>query len=193
MAFRRSLDHSGPAPTVVLIDPTAQQVRHVLGSPPPPPYARDIGGCALLPAGCPEPRVGSLFALHRHGRDVLCWHLLRLRSDAAQDRLPRRSGARRTIRPSRRGIAFMANRSLSLDDRLYDYVLSSSLREPQLLKELRAETAKLPAAGMQIGPEQGQFMALLVELTGTRRALEIGTFTGYSSLVVALAMPPEGR
>ena len=87
----------------------------------------------------------------------------------------------------------MANRTLSLNDRLYDYVLSHSLREPALLKELRAETAKLPAAGMQIGPEQGQFMALLVELLGVKRALEVGVFTGYSSLAVALAMPPEGR
>lgn len=87
----------------------------------------------------------------------------------------------------------MANRTLSLDDRLYDYVLSHSLREPALLKELRAETAKLPGAGMQIGPEQGQFMALLVELLGVRQALEVGVFTGYSSTAVALAMPPEGR
>jgi len=87
----------------------------------------------------------------------------------------------------------VANRTLSLDDRLYDYVLSHSLREPALLKELRAETAKLPGAGMQIGPEQGQFMALLVELLGVRQALEVGVFTGYSSTAVALAMPPEGR
>jgi predicted O-methyltransferase YrrM len=87
----------------------------------------------------------------------------------------------------------VANRTLSLDDRLYDYVLSHSLREPSLLKELRAETAKLPGAGMQIGPEQGQFMALLVELLGVKQALEVGVFTGYSSLSVTLAMPPEGR
>lgn len=87
----------------------------------------------------------------------------------------------------------MANRTLSLDDRLYNYVLSHSLREPVLLKELRAETAKLPGAGMQIGPEQGQFMALLVELLGVKQALEVGVFTGYSSTAVALAMPPEGR
>ena len=87
----------------------------------------------------------------------------------------------------------MANRTLSLDDRLYNYVLSHSLREPALLKELRTEKAKLPGAGMQIGPEQGQFMALLVELLGVRQALEVGVFTGYSSTVVALAMPPEGR
>ncbi len=87
----------------------------------------------------------------------------------------------------------MSSRTLSLDDRLYDYLLAHSLRELPLLAELRAETARLPSAGMQISPEQGQFMALLVELTGVRRALEVGTFTGYSSLSVALAMPPEGR
>jgi predicted O-methyltransferase YrrM len=86
----------------------------------------------------------------------------------------------------------LSSRTLSLDDRLYDYLLSHSLREPLVLRELRAETAKLAGAGMQISPEQGQFMALLVELTGTRRALEIGTFTGYSSLSVALALPADG-
>ena len=87
----------------------------------------------------------------------------------------------------------MAPRTLSLDGRLYDYVLSHSVREPAVLKELRAETAKLPMAMMQIGPEQGQFMGLLVELTGAKRAIEVGTFTGYSSLSVALAMPADGR
>ncbi len=86
----------------------------------------------------------------------------------------------------------MAPRTLSLDGRLYDYVLSHSVREPAVLKELRAETAKLPMAMMQIGPEQGQFMGLLVELTGAKRAIEVGTFTGYSSLSVALAMPATG-
>jgi caffeoyl-CoA O-methyltransferase len=87
----------------------------------------------------------------------------------------------------------MANRTLDLTDRLYEYLLHVSLREPPILAELRAETAKLPGAGMQIGPEQGQFMALLVELIGARRTLEVGTFTGYSALAVALALPPEGR
>ena len=86
----------------------------------------------------------------------------------------------------------MSSRTLSLDDRLYEYLLSHSLRELPVLRELRAETAKLAGAGMQISPEQGQLMALLVELTGTRRALEIGTFTGYSSLSVALALPADG-
>jgi predicted O-methyltransferase YrrM len=87
----------------------------------------------------------------------------------------------------------MSNRSLDLDDRLYDYLLKVSLRESDLLRELRAETAKLPGGGMQISPEQGQFMALLTEMLGVRRAIEVGTFTGYSSLSVAAAMPEDGR
>jgi caffeoyl-CoA O-methyltransferase len=87
----------------------------------------------------------------------------------------------------------MARRSLELDDRLYDYLLQFGTRESDLLKELRAETAKLPGAGMQIGPEQGAFMGLLAELTGAKRALEIGTFTGYSSLCVAGALPADGK
>lgn len=87
----------------------------------------------------------------------------------------------------------MARRSLELDDRLYDYLLKFGVRESELLKELRAETAKLSGAGMQIGPDQGAFMGLLTELTGVRRALEIGTFTGYSSLCVASAMPADGK
>jgi O-methyltransferase len=87
----------------------------------------------------------------------------------------------------------MSNRSITLDDRLYDYLLKVSLRENDLLRELRDETAKLPTAGMQISPEQGQFMALLVELLGVTRAVEVGTFTGYSSLCIAGAMPAGGR
>ncbi len=87
----------------------------------------------------------------------------------------------------------MASNRTEIEDRLYDYLLAASLREPGVLRRLREETAGLPYAGMQIGPEQGQFMALLVELIGARRTLEIGTFTGYSALVVALALPPEGR
>ncbi len=87
----------------------------------------------------------------------------------------------------------MAARPTYLTDRLYDYLLATSLREPAVLARLREETAALPAAGMQIAPEQGQFMALLVALIGARRTLEVGTFTGYSALVVALALPAEGR
>ncbi|MGE0160346.1 MAG: class I SAM-dependent methyltransferase [Gemmatimonadales bacterium] len=87
----------------------------------------------------------------------------------------------------------MTRRSKPLTDEVYDYLLRLSLREPELLARLRAETATLEDAQMQIGPEQGQLMALLVELIGARRTLEIGTFTGYSALVVALALPADGR
>lgn len=87
----------------------------------------------------------------------------------------------------------MAGHRTEIDDRLHDYLLATSLREPEVLRRLREETASLPYAGMQIGPEQGQFMALLVELIGARRTLEIGTFTGYSALAVALALPADGR
>ena len=87
----------------------------------------------------------------------------------------------------------MANRTITLSDGLYDYLLDVSLREPDVLRRLREETAKIPAAAMQIAPEQGQFMALLVEVMGARNAIEVGTFTGYSSLSVALALPPGGR
>ena len=87
----------------------------------------------------------------------------------------------------------MTNRSISLTDSLYRYLLSVSLREPDVLRRLRDETAALPNARMQIAPEQGQFMALLVRLMGARRCLEVGVFTGYSSLAVALALPDDGR
>jgi predicted O-methyltransferase YrrM len=85
------------------------------------------------------------------------------------------------------------SRQLNLDERLYRYLVEHSVREPQVLRELREETAKLPMAGMQIGPDQGQLMALLVKLMGAKRCLEIGVFTGYSSLSVALALPPDGK
>ncbi len=87
----------------------------------------------------------------------------------------------------------MSNRTITIDDRLYEYLLGVSLREPGVLARLRAETMKLPRAGMQISPEQGQFMALLVKLMGARLVLEIGTFTGYSALAMALALPADGR
>ena len=87
----------------------------------------------------------------------------------------------------------MSSRTIPMTDRLYDYLLKVSLREPPLLAALRAETAKLPMAGMQISPEQGQFMALLAELIGARKAIEVGTFTGYSALCVAQALPPDGK
>jgi caffeoyl-CoA O-methyltransferase len=87
----------------------------------------------------------------------------------------------------------MSNKSIQLDNRLYDYLLSVSLREPGVLRQLREETASHPYGGMQIAPEQGQFMAMLVDLIGARRVLEIGVFTGYSSTCMALALPPDGR
>jgi len=87
----------------------------------------------------------------------------------------------------------MSRRSISLTDSLYEYLLAVSLREPPLLLELREETAALRSAGLQIAPEQGQFMALLVRLIGARRCLEMGVFTGYSSLAVALALPEDGQ
>ena len=87
----------------------------------------------------------------------------------------------------------MTNRTLSLDDSLYHYLLDVSLRETPLLKRLRDETAQLANAQWQIAPEQGQFMALLVQLIGARRILEVGTFTGYSALCMAQAMGDEGR
>ncbi len=72
-------------------------------------------------------------------------------------------------------------------------MLSVSLREPEVLSKLREETEQHPLSRMQIAPEQGQFMAMLVKLIGARRCLEIGVFTGYSSLSVALALPPNGE
>ncbi|MEW9625676.1 class I SAM-dependent methyltransferase [Rhodanobacter geophilus] len=87
----------------------------------------------------------------------------------------------------------MSNRSLNLDDTLYGYLLSHSLREHPEQVALREATRSHPRAGMQISPEQGQFMALLVKLLGARHTLEIGVFTGYSALSVALALPAEGR
>lgn len=89
----------------------------------------------------------------------------------------------------------MSSKTIQVTDELYEYLLSVSSREPEILARLRAETAQ--ATGhmfvMQISPEQGQFMQMLVRLIGARRTLEVGVFTGYSSLAVALALPPDGR
>ncbi|NET03533.1 MAG: methyltransferase domain-containing protein [Merismopedia sp. SIO2A8] len=87
----------------------------------------------------------------------------------------------------------MANQTIGLDSELYNYLLSISLREPEILTQLRQETAQHTMSRMQTAPEQGQFMALLVQLMGAKKTLEIGVFTGYSSLAVALALPPEGK
>ncbi|MEH2156933.1 class I SAM-dependent methyltransferase [Nostoc sp.] len=87
----------------------------------------------------------------------------------------------------------MPKQSIGLDNQLYNYLLSVSLREPEILEKLRQETANHPRSGMQISPEQGQFMSLLVQLIGAKKTLEVGVFTGYSSLSVALALPPDGK
>ena len=87
----------------------------------------------------------------------------------------------------------MATQTLGLEKQLYDYLQSVSLREPEILTQLRQETAQHPMGRMQIAPEQGQFIALLVQLMGAKKTLELGVFTGYSSLAVALALPPEGK
>ncbi|ALF52659.1 SAM-dependent methyltransferase [Nostoc piscinale CENA21] len=84
-------------------------------------------------------------------------------------------------------------KTLNLTQNLYEYLLSVSLREPEILLQLRQETAQHPRANMQVAPEQGQFLAFLVKLIGAKKTLEVGVFTGYSSLSVALALPPDGK
>lgn len=87
----------------------------------------------------------------------------------------------------------MTTRTLNLDDSLYQYLLDVSLRDSPVKARLRAETASLPMSRWQIAPEQGQFLALLVRLIGAKRILEIGTFTGYSALCMAEALPESGH
>lgn len=84
-------------------------------------------------------------------------------------------------------------RPTPLTDKLYEYSLTVGLREPELFRELREETGKLTDGEMQIAPEQGPLLAMLVQMLGARNCLEIGTFTGYSSLWVAAALPPDGK
>ena len=87
----------------------------------------------------------------------------------------------------------MPKKTIGLENQLYNYLLSNSLREAEILRQLRQETANHPYGTMQISPEQGQFMALLVQLLGAKKTLEVGVFTGYSSLCVALALPKDGK
>jgi len=87
----------------------------------------------------------------------------------------------------------MSTKSIGLSDELHAYLLRVGVREPPILCRLREETAALPQGGMQISPEQGAFMAMLVGLMDARTYLEVGTFTGYSSLSVAMALPAGGR
>ena len=87
----------------------------------------------------------------------------------------------------------MSTGYLPLNDQVYSYLLNTSLREPELLQRLRAETAQLTYGTMQISPDQGQFMTLLVKLMGARKTLEVGVFTGYSSLSTARGLPDDGQ
>ena len=87
----------------------------------------------------------------------------------------------------------MSTKTFTLEEQLYQYFRTVAFREPDVLARLREETQRMPAAGMQISPEQGQFMALLVKLIGAKKTLEVGVFTGYSSLAVAQALPEDGR
>ncbi|MCL1471898.1 class I SAM-dependent methyltransferase [Argonema antarcticum] len=87
----------------------------------------------------------------------------------------------------------MSANTLGFDTQFYNYLLSASLREADVLRRLRDETTSHPRAVMQLAPEQGQFLALLVQLIGAKKTLEVGVFTGYSSLWVALALPADGK
>lgn len=87
----------------------------------------------------------------------------------------------------------MKRKTINITDQLYDYLLSVSLKETEFQRELRAETAKQPQAIMQVGPDQGQLMAMLIRLMHAKKIIEIGVFTGYSSLCMALAMPDDGH
>ncbi|HWZ88582.1 MAG TPA: class I SAM-dependent methyltransferase, partial [Polyangiaceae bacterium] len=94
---------------------------------------------------------------------------------------------------SRASLSGVSAKTIPVTDAIWQYLMDATVREPAILGKLRDETSRMPSGGMQISPEQGQFMALLVELIGARRAIEVGVFTGYSSLRVALALPPDGR
>ena len=87
----------------------------------------------------------------------------------------------------------MSDMTINLTPAIYDYLKKVSLREPDVLASLRRETQKMTMGVMQISPEQGQFMRLLMELLGARKTLDIGTFTGYSALSVALGLPEDGK
>jgi predicted O-methyltransferase YrrM len=87
----------------------------------------------------------------------------------------------------------MARQTLGMSDPLYDYLLSVSLREPDILRRCREETAEMAMSTKQISPDEGQLLALLTRLSGARRTIEVGVFTGYSAMCVALAMPEDGR
>ncbi|MCB9596292.1 MAG: class I SAM-dependent methyltransferase [Sandaracinaceae bacterium] len=87
----------------------------------------------------------------------------------------------------------MANRTIAMNDDIHAYLVGVSVHETDVMRRLRDETRQMTSAGMQIGPEQGAFMAWLVGTLGAKRCLEVGTFTGYSALAVAGALPADGR
>jgi caffeoyl-CoA O-methyltransferase len=87
----------------------------------------------------------------------------------------------------------MSDITLNLTPRVYEYLQKNSLRESEILQKCRTQTASMSMHQMQISPEQGQFMQMLVELLGARKTLEIGVFTGYSTLAVACVLPPDGK
>lgn len=103
--------------------------------------------------------------------------------------LVRAKGGHRKVREA----AKMSTASIGVSEELNDYLLSVSLRDDDISRRLREETAAMPRSEMQIAPEQGQFMAMMVELTQAKRIIEIGTFTGYSALSMARALPPDGE
>ncbi len=87
----------------------------------------------------------------------------------------------------------MSTRTIEMTDKLYTYMLDVSLREPDVMAQLRKRTARHPMSMMQISPEQAQFMQMLVRMLGAKRCIEVGTFTGYSALAIALALPKKGK
>ena len=87
----------------------------------------------------------------------------------------------------------MSRGNNNIPEELYDYIINTSLRDQPILQKLRDHTGKLSNAGLQISPDQGQFMALLIKLIGATKTLEVGVFTGYSSLIVAQALPDDGK
>lgn len=95
--------------------------------------------------------------------------------------------------PAKDDVRAVTMKQLQLTEDLYDYILEVSLRESSILKDLREETAKLPLAMMQIAPEQGQFMQFLLKLINAKKVLELGTFTGYSALAMAMVLPSDGE
>ena len=101
------------------------------------------------------------------------------------------------IREDRRegggGGALMARRTLGMEDALFEYLLDVAVHETDVMRRLREETARMEMGRMQIGPDQGAFMSWLVSTTGAKRAIEVGTFTGYSALCVASALPEGGE